>query len=379
MPETPTAGRSRLAAKLAGVALPVRRAASRVALVYEERHFRQLAVTGLYDALAAQSARVGEAMRGLEERVILRVDILMEELWRRTESVGARQATELQRLAARLQEVATRTGSQDAELAGLARQMAEVHQLASEMAELRLLSAPAAPAPVPAHPAVPGLLRAELERGIRPTARERWEPLLKHLHGLSPVVTLGCGGGEFLALAQDAGVAAYAVDADPAAVANAQAGGFDARLDPPLAHLHCLADNSLGGAFLSLVTHPVSTEALDGLLAELVRVLRPDGAAVIESANPASFASFLQSSAAPPASVPTALPPSVFADRAQLAGLEVDECRYAPLPARHLAGVHADLADPALREIAAGVNELVGQLNDVLYGPQDYVLVLRKP
>ena len=352
--------RARLTAQLAGAALPLRRTLSRVVLVYEERYFRDVAVNGVYAALAAQGAKLGDSLRGIEERVVQRVDILMEELWRRTESVGARQATELQRLAARLQHVERSSQAQAPELEHLARSMAEVHQLAAEMAAIRLLGVSVATDPRAARATVRGPLMAELERGIRPGPRERWEPHLKHLHGLSPLVALGRGGDEFAGLAAETGLTVSPV-AGPGYLTGLDAG-------------------SLGGSFTSLVTHPLAPEELERLLAGIARALQPDGVAVIESPNPASFASFLQSSGLLTGDTPGAtLPPDLLADHAQAAGLEVEECRYSPLPARHLAGVNGDLADPALREIAVGVNELVGQLNDVLYGPQDYVLILRKP
>jgi len=41
--------------------------------------------------------------------------------------------------------------------------------------------------------------------------------------------------------------------------------------------------------------------------------------------------------------------------------------------------VSAELSDPALREIALGINGLVARLNDVLYGPQEHGLVARRP
>lgn len=341
--------------RVASAILPLRRALSRAALVYEERYFRDQAVNGVYTALAAQGARVGETLRGLEERVILRVDILMEELWRRTESVGARQATELQRLAARLQQLERAAESRPPELERLARQMAEVHQLAAELAELRQLGPNLGAELQAGGGAARSPLVADLLRGIRPPPQVRWEPHIKHLHGLAPVVALGSGSAEFVILAGEAGVDAYEA-------ANTSE------------HLAALPASSLAGAFFSLVAQPMTAPVLDATLRELARALQPDGVAVIESANPASFASFLEASGRN--IVPA---PDHLADQAILAGLEVEECHYAPLPARHLAGVSSDLSDPSLREIAAGVNDLVAQLNDVLYGPQEYVLILRRP
>ena len=51
--------------------------------------------------------------------------------------------------------------------------------------------------------------------------------------------------------------------------------------------------------------------------------------------------------------------------------------RRARMPRQEI--VSAELSDPALREIALGINGLVGRLNDVLYGPQDHGIVARRP
>ncbi|HEU5001818.1 MAG TPA: hypothetical protein VFW71_03440 [Actinomycetota bacterium] len=128
---------SLLSQRVRDALLPARRLLSRAVLVYEERHFRELAVGALYGALAAEAGRLRDEVRALEERVIMRVDIVLEELWRRTEGVGARQATELQRLAARVAELEAQGSAQAPELERLARQMAEVHRLAGEVGALR--------------------------------------------------------------------------------------------------------------------------------------------------------------------------------------------------------------------------------------------------
>src|ERR1700704_2399139 len=65
---------------------------SRAVLVYEERHFREVAVEGVYSALAAEGKKLRGELKSLEERAIIRLDTLMEELWRRMEGVGARRA-----------------------------------------------------------------------------------------------------------------------------------------------------------------------------------------------------------------------------------------------------------------------------------------------
>ncbi len=285
---------------------------SRAALVYEERHFRDVAVNGVYAALATEAKKLRGELKSLEERAIIRVDTLMEELWRRMEGVGARQATEIQRLAARMNHLEAQTDGQLPEIRRLATQMAEAQRMAAEVAAIR----------------TPG--------GSAPDAAARWEASVKQLHGLGPVADLAGGRGGFLEAARSAGLAAYAVDGDP------------------LRHLEGVADESLGGAFCGR-TH---NSGIGDLMAGLARTLRPGGVVIFDTSD--------------------AVPLDLLA-AARAAGFEVEDNGSAlPVEAR-LAGVSPELSDPTLREIALGINGLVAQLNNVLYGPTEHGLVARRP
>ena len=302
---------SRLGRKLQDSFLPVRRMLSRAVLVYEERHFRDVAVEGLYSALAAEAKKLRTELKSLEERAIIRLDILMEELWRRMEGVGARQATEIQRLSARLDHLQEKTAGQVPEFQRLAAQMAQAQTMAEEVAAIRLSGGSAAPDPA-----------------------ARWEAYVKEFHALEPVADLTAGG--FGEVATTAGLAVYVVDGDP------------------VQHLRGVADGSLGGAFCG----EVPENRLGDLMAQLARVLRPGGVAIFETSD--------------------AAPPGLSA-AASAAGLDIeDNGSTLPIEGR-LGGVSAELSDPALREIAHGINGLVARLNDVLYGPQEHGLVARRP
>jgi hypothetical protein len=361
----PGIARARLVARAQRSLLPVRRMLSRVALVYEERHFRDLAIGAVYGALAAEARKIHDDMRWLEERIILRVDIVLEELWRRTEGVGARQATELQRLAARLSELQQSTAEQAPELARLATQMADVHRLATEVAEIRRSAGPGGGSPAvgggpgPGGGGPAGPLLAELEHGFSPPPAQRVEPYLKYFEHMTPVLDLATGDGEFLRAAAAAGIEASASSGDASA------------------HLRSLAPATLGGAFASHLMDGLPAEGVTELLAALRQALKPGGIAILEAANPASFAGYVTAVRTGARSL--ARSPEELAALANAAGLDVDECRYASPPGRHLAEVGAELTDPALREVAEGINGLVGQLNDLLYGPQSYALILRCP
>jgi hypothetical protein len=285
---------------------------SRAVLVYEERHYRDVAVQGVYGALAAEGKKIRIELKSLEERAIIRLDTLMEELWRRMEGVGARQATEIQRLSARIDHLQAQSAGQVPDFQRLAAQMAEAQAMAAEVAAIRLSGGSAASDPA-----------------------ARWEAYVKELQGFEPVADL-TGDGGFLEVATTAGLDAYAVNGDP------------------VQHLRGAADGSLGGAFCG----EVPENGVGDLMAELSRALRPGGLAIFETSD--------------------AVPPGLSV-AARAAGLDVeDNGSSLPLDGR-LGGVSVELSDPALQEIALGINGLVARLNDVLYGPQEHGLVARRP
>lgn len=287
----PRAMAARLARQVQGYLLPARRMLSRAVLVYEERHFRDVAVGRVSSALVEEVQKVRDEIRGLEERVVLRVDILMEELWRRTEGAGARQATEIQRLAARLAEVAGAASVQAEEIRRLVAQMAEAKHLAAHIAGLR------------------GAGAAGQDAG--------WAGHRALLDGLGPVA-----------------------DLDEVADAGDHLGSLDA--------------GSLAGAVSRHRVHRLAPEAQKALMDALAQALRAGGVGVFAVAGPGD----------------------ALASAAEASGLIAEHPGATPVP---FARVGTELADPALREIAEGLNALVDRLNRARDGDEAGVLVVRKP
>jgi D-serine deaminase-like pyridoxal phosphate-dependent protein len=75
------------------------------------------------------------------------------------------------------------------------------------------------------------------------------------------------------------------------------------------------------------------------------------------------------------------VPSLTLARAARLAGLVVEDVLYlAPAPeTERLKLVEPSGDDPDVRAVADGVNRALGQRNALLYGPQDYALIARKP
>jgi O-antigen chain-terminating methyltransferase len=99
------------------------------------------------------------------------------------------------------------------------------------------------------------------------------------------VIDVGCGRGEWLALLQREGVAAFGIDDSPEAVAHCRVAGLDARQGDAVELLREQPAKSAGAITAFHVVEHMPYAALATLLVEARRVLRPYGILVIETPN----------------------------------------------------------------------------------------------
>jgi SAM-dependent methyltransferase len=159
---------------------------------------------------------------------------------------------------------------------------------------LRLERRPATPAPETVAPqprasALPDYFAFESRlRGSTAEVRERQRPYVERLRGHAPVLDLGSGRGELLALLREAGIEARGVDANADMVAFARAEGLD--VEQATAHdaLAASEDGSLGAVTaLQLLEHLPPLD-LVALLALAHAKLRPGGLLVAETIDPST-------------------------------------------------------------------------------------------
>ncbi len=217
----------------------------------------------------------------------------------------------------------------------------------------------------PAAAAVPDYFAFETRmRGSKAEVRERQRVYVDDFRDAAPVLDLGCGRGEFLALLREAGIEARGVDADADMVAYARGEGLEVEHADAIMYLEGLEDGSLGGIFAAQLVEHLPPPALLRLLELAAGKLRPGGLLTAETINPLSPLALRSYFADLTHAQP--LVPETLALLARQAGFAQVETRFLNDPGEKLAIPD----DPVLAENAR-------RLNEILFGPLDYAIIAR--
>jgi SAM-dependent methyltransferase len=243
----------------------------------------------------------------------------------------------------------------------------------------------------PSGAAVEALARAheehgyvELERRYRGTEaeiRERIERYLPYLQNLpGPVLDLGCGRGEALALLQDHGIAARGVDGSARMVALCRERGVEAEEGDLFAALERAGEGSLGGVVSFHVIEHLPAAALDRLVRLAWRALAPGGVLILETPNPLSVIVAARNFWLDPTHVRPVHPESLKL-MFELAGFDpVERLDLRAFPdAERLPEIDLSQVPEEQRALADRVNRLRDRLDEVLFGFQDFGMVGKRP
>jgi SAM-dependent methyltransferase len=223
--------------------------------------------------------------------------------------------------------------------------------------ERREGAVPATVASQPRAEALPDYFAFESRmRGPTEVVRERQRVYLDDFRDAAPVLDVGCGRGELLALLRDAGVESRGVDADADMVAFARGEGLDVEQADLLDALGRADDASLGGLFAGQVVEHLPPAALARFLELAHAKLRAGGVLVLETINPLSPLALRNYFADLTHAQP--LVPETLALLVRNAGFRELETRYLTEPPR------PEGLDPSVA--------------DILFAPLDYAIVARR-
>lgn len=186
----------------------------------------------------------------------------------------------------------------------------------------------------------------------------------------APVIDLGCGGGEFLAMCRERGIAARGIDSNERSVAALRDQGLDVQLDAVPGALQQMDNDSVGSLLASHVVEHMPFSPLVELFAQAYRVLRSGGIFMIETPNASSIAVAAGTIWNDPTHV-APRPAAAMVVIARELGFGVAEMTtLRPFDDANGIAVPPG-ADDALRQTIA-------RLNAILYGDQDLRLILQK-
>jgi O-antigen chain-terminating methyltransferase len=230
------------------------------------------------------------------------------------------------------------------------------------LAQGSMMPAPAASPGPAAHIDIDWLRFAENFRGSEERIREHQKMYAARFSGAEgDILDLGCGRGEFLEVAREAGLRARGIDQSQECVAICRSKGLSADHADLFEHLAALPDGALGGAYCSQVVEHIEPARLPDLVKLLAQKLHCGALAAIETPNPECLA--------------------IFATHFYL-----DPTHMRPVPAALLAfyleeagfgNVEVERLSPAV-ETMPSLAELPSAVRDAFFGGLDYAIFARK-
>ena len=226
-------------------------------------------------------------------------------------------------------------------------------------------------------------LYLELERRHRGTEqeiRERIAFYLPRLRRVGEVLDLGCGRGEALQILADEGIAARGVDGSAAMVAACREKGLRVEQGDLFETLAAALPESLGAVVSFHVVEHLPPETIDRLVRLTWRALLPGGLLILETPNPLSLVVGARNFWLDPTHRRPVHPESL-ALSFEVAGFDpVERLELHPFAdSERLPEVPIDAVAETLRPLAERVNRLRDQLDDLLFGAQDYALIGTRP
>jgi 2-polyprenyl-3-methyl-5-hydroxy-6-metoxy-1,4-benzoquinol methylase len=198
---------------------------------------------------------------------------------------------------------------------------------------------------------------ADRFRGPEDHIRKAQKMYLARFSGASDVLDLGCGRGEFLEAAREAGIPARGIDLNPETVALCRSKNLDAEVADLFEYLVRQVEDSIGGIYCSQVIEHLAPARVPELVRLVAAKLKRGAVVAFETPNPECLAIFATHFYLDPTHT-RPVPPMLMAFYLEEAGLgRIEIVRLSP----------------ALESIPA-LGELPEEVRNKLFGGMDYAI-----
>lgn len=133
---------------------------------------------------------------------------------------------------------------------------------------------------------------ADRFRGSEDRIRAMQSLYVAKFAGAQDVLDIGCGRGEFLEAAQQAGIQARGIDLNAECIALCRNKGLNAEVADLFEYLPALPDRVLGGVYCSQVIEHIPPDRLPSMIRLLGERVRPGAKVAFETPNPECLAIF---------------------------------------------------------------------------------------
>jgi SAM-dependent methyltransferase len=208
-------------------------------------------------------------------------------------------------------------------------------------------------------------------RGDETVIRNRQAEYLKYFLGRENVVDIGCGRGEFLELLRDNGIAARGVELGIDQFLLCREKGLDVVQQDLLTFLESVPDESLGGLFSAQVIEHLTASDQLRYVALAYRKSKPGSPVIFETINAQCVFAVVRNFFLDPTHVRPVHPETLKFAMESVNFRDVELQFMAPVEGLHI---------PALNiggnaEEMERFNAAIRQLNDLIYGCQDYAAI----